>query len=76
MSISKKKDEIEKHNIMKEKNTKIITDVAIARKLLKMGNHIVDIKPRHDNPVATVFVFLYNDKLEIDIKEIISSNKK
>lgn len=53
-------------------DTKIITDVRMARRLLKLGNTIVDIKPRHGNPEATVFVFKNNSKLSEDIKNIIS----
>lgn len=54
-------------------DTKIITDVRMARRLLKLGNTIVDIKPRHGNPEATVFVFKNNSKLNEDIKNIIFS---
>lgn len=54
---------------------KLITDVAIARRLIKMGNSVVDIMPRRDNPVATVFVFEENDKLLNDEKVIIQSIK-
>lgn len=51
---------------------KIITDVAIARKLIQLGNRVIDIKPRHGNPEATVFVFEKNDKLELDLRNVIS----
>ena len=51
---------------------KIITDVAIARKLIQSGNRVIDIKPRHGNPEATVFVFESSIKLDADIQEIIS----
>jgi len=58
---------------------KIITDVAIARRLIKLGNIVVDIMPRRDNPIATVFVFEENEKLLNDEQKIIQSiqlNKK
>lgn len=50
---------------------KIITDVAIARRLIKMGNRVIDIMPRHGNPVATVFMFENTEKLGKDEKEVI-----
>lgn len=56
--------------------TKIITDVAIARRLIRLGNVVVDIMPRRDNPVATVFVFEENEKLLNDERAIIASIKK
>lgn len=56
--------------------TKIITDVAIARRLIRLGNIVVDIMPRRDNPVATVFVFEENEKLLNDEKAVIQSIKK
>jgi len=56
-------------------NGKIITDVIIARKLIKMGNQVIDIKPRHGNPVATVFVFRNDEKLLKDLESVISSKR-
>lgn len=56
---------------MEEKSFgRIITDVVIARRLIKKGNVVVDIMPRHGNPVATVFMFKDTEKLRIDEKEI------
>ena len=52
---------------------KIITDVTMTRKLLRRGNIIIDIKPRHGNPEATVFVFRDDEKLNSDIQDIIDS---
>lgn len=56
--------------------TRIVTDVAIARRLIRLGNVVVDIMPRRDNPVATVFVFEENEKLLNDEKAIIQSINK
>ena len=53
---------------------KIVTDVAMARKLIQLGNKVIDIKPRHGNPEATVFVFEDNEKFKSDIENVI--NKK
>jgi len=38
----------------------------IARRLLKMGNPIYDIKPLKENPVATIFIFEQTDKFNKD----------
>lgn len=61
---------------MEEKKLgKIITDVVIARRLIKKGNKVIDIMPRHGNPVATVFMFENTDKLNSDEKEIVNEIK-
>lgn len=39
----------------------------VARRLLKMGNKIVDIKPYKGNRDKTVFVFEVNDKFTEDM---------
>lgn len=39
----------------------------VARRLLKMGNKIVDIKPYKGNRDKTVFVFEVNDKFIEDM---------
>lgn len=39
----------------------------VARRLLKMGNPIVDIKPDKNNKDKTIFVFEINDKFNNDI---------
>lgn len=43
--------------IVPEKEYKVVSDASIARKLLKDGYRIVDIKPKVGTPRATVFVF-------------------
>lgn len=40
-----------------ERDTKLIFSPNVARKLLKLGNIIIDIKPNRDNKLKTVFVF-------------------
>lgn len=47
--------------------TKLIFKPYIARKLLKEGHQIVDIKPDHTDPVRTVFVFKDSLKLRDDM---------
>ena len=50
--------------------TKIIYNPAIARKLLHMGNLIVDIKPNKLNEKETYFVFECSDKLLRDLTSL------
>lgn len=49
-------------------NTKSIFTPFVARRLLKMGNTIVDIKPNKDNRDKTIFVFKNTSKLQEDLK--------
>lgn len=49
---------------------KLIFNPIIARKLLKMGNVIVDIKPHKKYKDRTIFIFEYNDKLKNDLNLI------
>lgn len=54
-----------------EKNTKVISDANVARKLCKMGNHIIDIKKnKFKNDNSSVFVFELNDKFKEDFDSI------
>lgn len=48
----------------------------IARRLLKMGNPIYDIKPLKENPSATIFIFEETEKFATDFASIISTPKK
>lgn len=50
-----------------DKKYKAIFTPYVARKLLKMGNTIVDIKPMKENPDKTIFVFEVNDKFNNDL---------
>ena len=40
----------------------------VARRLLRMGNQIVDIKPDKNNKDKTIFVFEATEKLKDDMK--------
>lgn len=51
-------------------NYKIIYNPSIARKLLKMGNQISDIKPNSKNKKETIFVFECTEKLLSDLTKI------
>lgn len=43
--------------VVPEKEYKVVSDASIARRLLKDGYRIVDIKPKVGTPKASVFVF-------------------
>ena len=43
--------------VVPDKNGKIVSDAAIARKLLKDGYRIIDIKPKRGHERETIFVF-------------------
>ena len=47
--------------------TKCIFTPYVARRLLKMGNVIVDIKPRKEDRDKTIFVFEDTEKLKKDM---------
>lgn len=47
--------------------TKCIFTPYVARRLLKMGNVIVDIKPRKEDKDKTIFVFEDTEKLQADL---------
>lgn len=60
---------MENHNTQANNaNTKSIFTPFVARRLLKMGNTIVDIKPNKDNRDKTIFVFKNTSKLQEDLK--------
>lgn len=47
--------------------TKMIFTPYVARRLLHMGNPIIDIKPDKNNKDKTIFIFEENDKLKRDM---------
>lgn len=47
----------------------------IARRLLKMGNPIYDIKPLKENPNATIFLFEQTEKFWNDLAEIAGTSE-
>ena len=48
-------------------NTKSVFTPYVARKLLHMGNPILDIKPMKENRDKTIFVFENTEKLQKDM---------
>lgn len=55
---------------MEEKNSKIVFNPGVARRLLKSGCQIIDIKKSRENPVASLFVFLKDEKFDAAMAEI------
>ena len=53
-----------------EKQGKLIISPIVAKKLLDMGNTIIDLKPNKRNPRETVFVFEVTNKLSSDLKSL------
>lgn len=50
-----------------DKQYKEIFTPYVARRLLKMGNPIYDIKPRKEDRLQTIFVFEITEKLQKDM---------
>ncbi len=54
---------------MKRESILIFT-AELAKKLLKLGYTIIDIKPNKENKERTVFVFKNSDELEANLREL------
>lgn len=49
--------------------TKLIMSPNMARYLIKNGNKVVDIKPKKEDVLQTLFVFEVTEKLLLDMDE-------
>lgn len=49
-----------------------IFNPGIARRLLKMGNPICDIKPKKEAPETSIFLFEETEKFLSDLSEVLS----
>lgn len=47
------------------KTSQVITNTAVARRLIQLGFKVIDIKPNKDNPVKTSFVFEYTPVFQV-----------
>lgn len=54
----------------KKKEAKLVFNAGVARKLLKTGCVIVDIKQSRENPDKTVFAFKNDDKFKEEFEKI------
>ena len=61
---------------MEEKKAKLVFNAGVARKLLKAGCHIIDVKADRYNKDKTVFVFERDDAFENAFAEINEELKK
>ena len=60
-------------NLQKENlNSRIVFRSYIARRLLKMGNHVIDIKPDRNNNLRTLFVFENTEKFKRDFASVLN----
>lgn len=60
-------------NILKDNlDSKIVFRAYIARRLLKMGNTIIDIKPDRNNALRTLFVFENTQKFRDDFATVLN----
>lgn len=57
---------------MEEMNSKLVFSPQITRHLLKMGNHIIDIKADKNDSKRTVFVFRKDEKFETDFNTVLN----
>ena len=61
-----------------EKDTRVsrlVTDPRIARKLLKKGFFVIDIKPNKSNPDKSVFIFENTEEFKIALEEVTTEIK-
>lgn len=54
------------------KTSKLIFKTYIARRLIKMGNKVIDIKPDRENAQRTIFVFQVDEKFDRDFDTVIN----
>ena len=62
--------------ILNEKQYKTIFNPGIARRLLKLGNAIIDIKPDRNNSTKTLFIFEINEKFNNDLRVLLNDTAK
>lgn len=58
-----------------EKDTRVsrlVTDSRVARKLLKKGFVVIDIKPNKSNPDKSVFIFENTDSFKVALEEVMA----
>lgn len=61
-----------------EKDTRVsrlVTDPRVARKLLKKGYVVIDIKPNKSNPDKSVFIFENTEEFKVALEEVTAEIK-
>lgn len=62
--------------VVPEKNYKVVSTPSIARKLLKDGYRVADIKPKHGHERETIFVFEVSGDFMNKLTEYIKEKKE
>ena len=58
--------------VKKVEQTKVVLYPNIARKLLKMGYRIIDLKPKKENAKGTLFVFAVEGNFTKDFSDLMA----
>jgi translation initiation factor 1 (eIF-1/SUI1) len=62
-------------NVKDTRKSRLIFDAKIARKLLKQGFVVIDIKPNRENTDKTIFVFENTDEFKIALEKLMDELK-
>ena len=62
-------------NVKDMRKSRLIFDAKIARKLLKMGYVVIDIKPNRENTEKSIFVFENTDEFKQALAQIMEEIK-
>lgn len=63
-------------NVKDMRKSRLIFDAKIARKLLKMGFVVIDIKPNRENTDKSIFVFENTEEFKQALTEILDEIKE
>ena len=65
------REELEAHGYeFGEAKKKLIINSGVARKLIQLGNQVVDIKPLKEDPSRSAFVFVVTEKFSSDLASL------
>ena len=62
-------------NVKDTRKSRLVFDAKIARKLLKMGYVVIDIKPNRENTDKSIFVFENTDEFKQALAQIMDEIK-
>ena len=57
------------------RKSRLVFDAKMARKLLKQGFVVIDIKPNRENPDKTIFVFENTDEFKVALEKLMDELK-